>query len=118
MYRGDLNNHVELDWQALRKPRPNLTALKDYPDIDKCKCGVQVYGYHRFWNERFHSPKADKRNAETKKRKESLSDTPQTFSMIRDYLGLWSSAKCKNTSNIQRTEVTLKEIYAAHTSIQ
>ena len=72
MYRGDLNNHVELDWQALRKPRPNLTALKDYPDIDKCKCGVQVYGYHRFWNERFHSPKADKRNAEIKKKKGKL----------------------------------------------
>lgn len=72
MYRGDLNNHVELNWQALRKPRPNLTALKDYPDIDKCKCGVQVYGYHRFWNERFHSPKADKRSAEIKKKKGKL----------------------------------------------
>ena len=72
MYRGDANRHVELPWQVLRKPRPNLTALKEYPDIDKYKCGVQVYGYHRFWNERFHSPKADKRSEEVKKAKGKL----------------------------------------------
>lgn len=72
MYRGDANRHVELPWQVLRKPRPNLTALKEYPDVDKCKCGVQVYGYHRFWNERFHSPKADKRSEEVKKAKGKL----------------------------------------------
>ena len=53
-----------------RGNRPNMDALRNsYTEYTTEKCGVQVFGYHRFWNERFHSPVADKRSEEAKKKK-------------------------------------------------
>lgn len=48
------------------KPRPNLKTISQYPGINDTKAGLQVYGFHRFWKEKYHSPKLDARTEEEK----------------------------------------------------
>lgn len=54
------------------KPRPNLKTLSQYPEINDTKAGLQVYGFHRFWKEKYHSPKLDTRTEEEKQAQSKL----------------------------------------------
>lgn len=56
----------------LGKARPNLSTLKAFPGIDDTKAGLQVYGFHRFWKEKYHSPKLDTRTEEEKQEQGKL----------------------------------------------
>lgn len=62
---------------TMEYPIPLYKRERDkYPGINDCKIGLQVFGYHRFWKEKYHSPKRDPRTPEEKKKKKNPQYAP------------------------------------------